>query len=58
MAEISAKEVMELRRKTGCGMMECKKALAESNGDIEGAIENLRKAGIAKAQKRAGRAVN
>lgn len=58
MAEISAKEVMELRRKTGCGMMECKKALLESNGDVEGAIEYLRKAGMAKAQKRAGRAVN
>lgn len=58
MAEITAKMVMELRQKTGCGMMECKKALVESNGDVEGAIENLRKAGIAKAQKRAGRAVN
>jgi elongation factor Ts len=58
MADISAKEVMELRRKTGCGMMECKKALVESNGDVEGAVEYLRKQGMAKAQKRAGRAVN
>ncbi|MCQ2396892.1 MAG: translation elongation factor Ts [Lentisphaeria bacterium] len=58
MADITAKMVMELRQKTGCGMMECKKALVESNGDVDGAIENLRKAGIAKAQKRAGRAVN
>ncbi len=57
MAEITAKMVMELRQKTGCGMMECKKALVESNGDVDGAIENLRKAGAAKAQKRAGRAV-
>jgi elongation factor Ts len=55
MAEITAKEVMQLRQKTGCGMMECKKALVESNGDVEGAVEYLRKAGIAKAQKRAGR---
>ncbi|MCQ2403935.1 MAG: translation elongation factor Ts [Lentisphaeria bacterium] len=58
MAEISAKQVMDLRKATGCGMMECKKALLESNGDVEGAIEYLRKAGIAKAQKRADRAVN
>ncbi len=58
MADISAKDVMALRQKTGCGMMECKKALTESNGDIEGAIEYLRKAGMAKAQKRAGRSAN
>ena len=55
MAEITAKMVMELRKRTGLGMMECKKALAESEGDIEQAIENLRKSGLAKAAKKAGR---
>ncbi|MBO7741384.1 MAG: translation elongation factor Ts [Victivallales bacterium] len=58
MAEISAKEVVALRQKTGCGMMECKKALVECNGDVEGALEWLRKAGIAKAAKRAERSAN
>ena len=58
MADITAKDVMALRQKTGCGMMECKKALAESNGDMEGAIEYLRKVGMAKAQKRADRSAN
>lgn len=58
MAAISAKQVVELRQKTGCGMMECKKALVESNGDVEGALEYLRKAGIAKAAKRAERSAN
>ncbi len=52
---ISATQVKELRERTGAGMMECKKALAENNGDIDLAIEALRKAGIAKAGKKAGR---
>ena len=55
MAEISAKLVKELREKTGCGMMDCKKALKEAEGNIEKAIEVLRKAGIAKAEKKSGR---
>ncbi|MBW4595026.1 MAG: elongation factor Ts [Brasilonema angustatum HA4187-MV1] len=55
MAEISAKLVQELRQKTGAGMMDCKKALKESDGDIEKAIEWLRQKGIAKADKGAGR---
>jgi elongation factor Ts len=53
--EISAAVVKELREKTGVGMMDCKAALKESNGDIEKAIEYLRKKGIATAQKRGGR---
>lgn len=52
---ISASQVKELRERTGAGMMECKKALTESNGDMELAIENLRKSGAAKAGKKAGR---
>ena len=52
----TAKDVQELRQRTGAGMMECKKALEENNGDVEKAIEHLRKKGIAKAEKRAGRA--
>lgn len=52
---ISATLVKELRERTGAGMMECKKALEKSNGDIEKAIEELRKAGITKASKKAGR---
>ena len=55
MAEISASSVKELRERTGLGMMECKKALVEANGDIEVAIDNLRKSGQAKAAKKAGR---
>ena len=55
MTIISASQVKELRERTGAGMMECKKALTESNGDMDLAIENLRKAGIAKAGKKAGR---
>jgi len=55
MAEISAALVKELRERTGAGMMECKKALVESGGDIEAAIEHLRKSGAAKAVKRAGK---
>lgn len=55
MAEISAKLVKELRDKTGAGMMDCKKALGESSGDIEKAIEWLRQKGIASAGKKEGR---
>jgi elongation factor Ts len=54
--EISASLVKELREKTGAGMMDCKKALAETSGDFEKAIEFLRKKGIASASKKAGRA--
>jgi elongation factor Ts len=53
---ISAKDVAELRARTGAGMMDCKKALEETGGDMEKAIEYLRTKGIAKAEKRAGRA--
>ncbi len=53
---ISASVVKDLREKTGAGMMDCKKALTETNGDIEQAIDYLRKHGIAKAEKKAGRA--
>jgi len=53
--EISASMVKELRERTGAGMMDCKKALVESNGDMEKAIEYLREKGIAKAAKKAGR---
>jgi len=52
---ITAALVKELRERTGAGMMECKKALVETNGDIEGAIELMRKTGLAKADKKAGR---
>lgn len=52
---ITASLVKELRERTGVGMMECKKALEETNGDIEVAIENMRKSGQAKAAKKAGR---
>ncbi|MEW6648327.1 MAG: translation elongation factor Ts [Pseudomonadota bacterium] len=55
MAEITAALVKDLRERTGAGMMECKKALTETNGDIEAAIEHMRKAGMAKADKKAGR---
>jgi elongation factor Ts len=53
--EISAQSVKELREKTGAGMMDCKKALTEANGDMEQAIVILRKKGLASAQKKAGR---
>ena len=56
MAEISAKSVKELRDKTGAGMMDCKKALAETKGDMEQAVDYLRKKGLASAGKKAGRA--
>ena len=52
---ISAQVVKELREKTGAGMMDCKKALLDSNGDMEKAIEFLRKSGIAKAEKKGNR---
>ncbi len=55
MADISAKVVKELREKTGAGMMDCKKALTESNGDLEKATEWLRQKGITSAEKKAGR---
>ena len=58
MAKISAGMVKELREKTGAGMMDCKNALSEVNGDMEKAVEFLRKKGLATAQKRAGRALN
>ena len=52
---ITAAMVKELRQRTGSGMMECKKALIETGGDLETAIENMRKSGMAKADKKAGR---
>jgi elongation factor Ts len=55
MAEITAKMVKELRDRTGAGMLDCKKALAETDADIEKAIDYLREKGIAKAAKKAGR---
>ena len=56
--EISASQVKELRDKTGAGFMECKAALAESNGDLSQAITILRTKGQAKAEKRAGRSTS
>ncbi len=55
MADITAGQVKELRERTGSGMMECKKALQQVGGDIEAAVELMRKAGQAKADKKAGR---
>lgn len=55
---ISAKDVAQLRSTTGCGMMDCKKALEESQGDVEKAHEILRKKGAAKAAKKADRDIN
>lgn len=52
---VTAAQVKELRERTGAGMMECKKALVETNGDMEAAIEDLRKSGLAKADKKSGR---
>lgn len=57
MSTISAKMVMQLREKTGAGIMDCKGALAECDGDIDKAIDFLRKKGLATAAKRAGRAM-
>lgn len=58
MAEITAAMVKELREATGSGMMDCKRALAEADGNVEKAIEELRKKGLAKAAKRAGRSTS
>jgi elongation factor Ts len=55
MVEITAEQVKALREMTGAGMMECKKALADSGGDLEKAVDALRKSGAAKAEKRSGR---
>lgn len=55
MANIPAKDVMELRKKTGCGMMECKKALVETNGNFDEAIKYLREKGLSVAAKKADR---
>ena len=55
MAEITAATVKELRERTGAGMMDCKKALAETNGDMEAAIDWLRAKGLSAAAKKAGR---
>lgn len=52
---VTAAMVKELRERTGAGMMECKKALVETDGDMDAAIEHLRKAGLAQADKKAGR---
>ena len=52
---ITAALVKELRERTGAGMMECKKALVETDGDLDAAIEHMRKSGLAKADKKAGR---
>ncbi len=56
MAQITAAHVRDLREKTGAGMMDCKKALVEAGGDIESAVDWLRKKGLAAAAKKAGRA--
>jgi len=55
MAEITAALVKELREKTGAGMMDCKKALTETGGDLETSVDWLRKKGIASAEKKSGR---
>ena len=55
MAEISAKAVAELRKQTGCGMMDCKKALTETDGDFEAAVKYLREKGMAATAKKADR---
>ena len=55
MAEITAAMVGKLREMTGAGMMDCKKALTEANGDMEAAVDILRKKGVATAAKKAGR---
>lgn len=58
MADITAALVKQLREMTGAGMMECKKALVESDGDLDGAVDVLRTRGLAAAAKKAGRATN
>jgi elongation factor Ts len=57
-ATFTAKDVQELRQRTGAGMMDCKKALEENQGNMEAAIDFLRKKGIAKAEKRAGKSTS
>ncbi len=57
-AQISAKDVSNLRGRTGAGMMDCKRALEDTGGDIEKAVDLLRQKGVAKAEKRAGRAAS
>ena len=52
---VNAKVVKKLRQKTGAGIMDCKEALTITNGDIDSAVEVLRKKGIAKAEKKVGR---
>ena len=54
----TAKDVQELRQRTGAGMMDCKKALEENQGDMEASVDYLRKKGIAKAEKRAGKSTS
>ena len=54
MAAITAAMVKELRESTGAGMMECKKALTETDGDMEAAVDVLRKSGAAKVENKAG----
>ena len=56
--EISAKSVKDLRDKTGAGMMDCKRAIKDADGDAEKAVELLRERGLAKAGKRGGRATS
>src|SRR5712672_2545324 len=58
MAEITAANVGKLREMTGAGLMDCKKALVEAKGEIEAAMDYLRKKGIASAEKKASRAAN
>jgi elongation factor Ts len=58
MTKITAKEVSELRQRTGAGMMDCKAALEETKGDMDAAVELLRKKGVAKAEKRLDRAAS
>ena len=55
MANITPKDVKELRDMTGCGMMDCKRALEDANGDRDEAVKILREKGLAKAAKKAGR---
>ncbi|MGB2698618.1 MAG: translation elongation factor Ts, partial [Candidatus Zixiibacteriota bacterium] len=58
MVEITAEQVKKLRERTGAGMMDCKKALEKSDGDMEKAIDVLREQGMASAAKRSGRVAN
>jgi len=58
MSDISAEQVKQLREATGAGMMDCKKALVETAGDFDKAVESLREKGLASAAKRAGRSAN